>query len=163
MRLWISKRYASKTCLPLKRWQSNSMLIQIRIFPRVNQPLIHWKYLTRRSESMIDSLCPQKRNVAKIQPIVPEWISLDSFKNLDSKKWISSDSRCNQNSCCRTKKNRSFTGFSCAGLIKEQAQTAWLFSGEVRLNSFCQQKMLYKSSHCCKASAFFALYSRFYS
>ena len=95
MRLWISKRYASKTRLPLKRWQSNSMLIQIRIFPRVNQPLIHWKYLTRRSESMIDSLCPQKRNVAKIQPIVPEWISLDSFKNLDSKKWISSDSRCN--------------------------------------------------------------------
>ena len=95
MRLWISKRYASKTCLPLKRWQSNSMLIQIRIFPRVNQPLIHWKYLTRRSESMIDSLCPQKRNVAKIQPIVPEWISLDSFKNLDSKKWISSDSRWN--------------------------------------------------------------------
>ena len=95
MRLWISKRYASKTCLPLKRWQSNSMLIQIRIFPRVNQPLIHWKYLTRRSESMIDSLCPQTRNVAKIQPIVPEWISLDSFKNLDSKKWISSDSRCN--------------------------------------------------------------------
>ena len=95
MRLWISKRYASKTCLPLKRWQSNSMLIQIRIFPRVNQPLIHWKYLTRRSESMIDSLCPQKRNVAKIQPIAPEWISLDSFKNLDSKKWISSDSRCN--------------------------------------------------------------------
>ena len=54
-------------------------------------------------------------------------------------------------------------GLSCAGLIKEQAQTAWLFSGEVRLNSFCQQKMLYKSSHCCKASAFFALYSRFYS
>ena len=95
MRLWISKRYASKTCLPLKRWQSNSMLIQIRIFPRVNQPLIHWKYLTRRGESMIDSLCPQKRNAAKIQPIVPEWISLDSFKNLDSKKWISSDSRCN--------------------------------------------------------------------
>ena len=95
MRLWISKRYASKTCLPLKRWQSNSMPIQIRIFPRVNQPLIHWKYLTRRSESMIDSLCPQKRNVAKIQPIVPEWISLDSSKNLDSKKWISSDSRCN--------------------------------------------------------------------
>ena len=95
MRLWISKRYASKTCLPLKRWQSNSMLIQIRIFLRVNQPLIHWKYLTRRSESMIDSLCPQKRNAAKIQPIVPEWISLDSFKNLDSKKWISSDSRCN--------------------------------------------------------------------
>lgn len=64
-------------------------------FPRVNRPLIHWKYLTRRSESMIDSLCPQKRNVAKIQPIAPEWISLDSFKNLDSKKWISSDSRCN--------------------------------------------------------------------
>ena len=95
MRLWISKRYASKTRLPPKRWQSNSMLIQIRIFPRVNQPLIHWKYLTRRSESMIDSLCPQKRNVAKIQPIAPEWISLDSFKNLDSKKWISSDSRCN--------------------------------------------------------------------
>ena len=87
--------YASKTCLPLKRWQSNSMLIQIRIFPRVNQPLIHWKYLTRRSESMIDSLCPQTRNAAKIQPIVQEWISLDSFKNLDSKKWISSDSRCN--------------------------------------------------------------------
>ena len=95
MRLWISKRYASKTCLPLKRWQSNSMPIQIRIFPRVNRPLIHWKYLTRRSESMIDSLCPQKRNVATIQPIAPEWISLDSFKNLDSKKWISSDSRCN--------------------------------------------------------------------
>ena len=95
MRLWMTTCYASKTCLPLKRWQSNSMLIQIRIFPRVNQPLIHWKYLTRRSESMIDSLCPQKRNVAKIQPIVPEWISLDSFKNLDSKKWISSDSRCN--------------------------------------------------------------------
>ena len=95
MRLWISKRYASKTCLPLKRWQSNSMPIQIRIFPRVNRPLIHWKYLTCRSESMIDSLCPQKRNVAKIQPIAPEWISLDSFKNLDSKKWINSDSRCN--------------------------------------------------------------------
>lgn len=95
MRLWISKRYASKTRLPLKRWQSNSMPIQIRIFPRVDRPLIHWKYLTRRSESMIDSLCPQKRNVAKIQPIVPEWISLDSFKNLDSKKWISSDSRWN--------------------------------------------------------------------
>ena len=95
MCMWMTTCYASKTCLPLKRWQSNSMLIQIRIFPRVNQPLIHWKYLTRRSESMIDSLCPQKRNVAKIQPIVPEWISLDSFKNLDSKKWISSDSRCN--------------------------------------------------------------------
>ena len=95
MRLWISKRYASKTRLPLKRWQSNSMPIQIRIFPRVDRPLIHWKYLTRRSESMIDSLCPQKRNVAKIQPIAPEWISLDSFKNLDSKKWISSDSRWN--------------------------------------------------------------------
>ena len=95
MCMWMTTCYASKTCLPLKRWQSNSMLIQIRIFPRVNQPLIHWKYLTRRSESMIDSLCPQKRNVAKIQPIVPEWISLDSFKNLDSKKWISSDSRWN--------------------------------------------------------------------
>lgn len=95
MCMWMTTCYASKTCLPLKRWQSNSMLIQIRIFPRVNQPLIHWKYLTRRSESMIDSLCPQTRNVAKIQPIVPEWISLDSFKNLDSKKWISSDSRCN--------------------------------------------------------------------
>lgn len=95
MCMWMTTCYASKTCLPLKRWQSNSMLIQIRIFPRVNQPLIHWKYLTRRSESMIDSLCPQKRNVAKIQPIVPEWISLDSFKNLDSKKWISSDSHCN--------------------------------------------------------------------
>ena len=95
MCMWMTTCYASKTCLPLKRWQSNSMLIQIRIFPRVNQPLIHWKYLTRWSESMIDSLCPQKRNVAKIQPIVPEWISLDSFKNLDSKKWISSDSRCN--------------------------------------------------------------------
>ena len=92
MCMWMTTCYASKTCLPLKRWQSNSMLIQIRIFPRVNQPLIHWKYLTRRSESMIDSLCPQKRNVAKIQPIVPEWISLDSFKNLDSKKWINSDS-----------------------------------------------------------------------
>ena len=95
MCMWMTTCYASKTCLPLKRWQSNSMLIQIRIFPRVNQPLIHWKYLTRRSESMIDSLCPQKRNVAKIQPIVPEWISLDSSKNLDSKKWISSDSHCN--------------------------------------------------------------------
>ena len=95
MCMWMTTCYASKTCLPLKRWQSNSMLIQIRIFPRVNRPLIHWKYLTRRSESMIDSLCPQKRNVAKIQPIVPEWISLDSSKNLDSKKWISSDSRCN--------------------------------------------------------------------
>ena len=95
MRLWISKRYASKTYLPLKRWQSNSMPIQIRIFPRVDRPLIHWKYLTRRSESTIDSLCPQKRNVAKTQPIAPEWISLDSFTNLDSKKWISSDSRCN--------------------------------------------------------------------
>ena len=95
MCMWMTTCYASKTRLPLKRWQSNSMPIQIRIFPRVNRPLIHWKYLTCRSESMIDSLCPQKRNVAKIQPIVPEWISLDSFKNLDSKKWISSDSRCN--------------------------------------------------------------------
>ena len=95
MCMWMTTCYASKTRLPPKRWQSNSMPIQIRIFPRVNQPLIHWKYLTRRSESMIDSLCPQKRNAAKIQPIVPEWISLDSFKNLDSKKWISSDSRCN--------------------------------------------------------------------
>ena len=95
MCMWMTTCYASKTRLPLKRWQSNSMPIQIRIFPRVNRPLIHWKYLTCRSESMIDSLCPQKRNVAKIQPIAPEWISLDSFKNLDSKKWISSDSRCN--------------------------------------------------------------------
>ena len=54
-------------------------------------------------------------------------------------------------------------GLFLCKLIKEQAQTAWLFSGEVRLNSFCQQKMLYESSHCCKSSAFFALYSRFYS
>ena len=92
MCMWMTTCYASKTRLPLKRWQSNSMPIQIRIFPRVNRPLIHWKYLTCRSESMIDSLCPQKRNVAKIQPIAPEWISLDSSKILDTKKWISSDS-----------------------------------------------------------------------
>lgn len=68
--------------------------------------------------------------------------------------------------CCGARlywHSKSNQWFSCAELIKEQAQTAWLFSGKVRLNSFCQQKMLYKSSHCCKASAFFALYSRFYS
>ena len=57
MRLWISKRYASKTCLPLKRWQTNPIPAQIRI-------------------------CSQ------------EWITSDSSKNLDSKKWISSDSLC---------------------------------------------------------------------
>ena len=55
MRLWISKRYASKTCLPPKRWQTNPIPAQIRI-------------------------CSQ------------EWITSDSSKNLDSKKWISSDS-----------------------------------------------------------------------
>ena len=37
MRLWISKRYASKTCLPQKRGQSNRIHIQIRICSRVNQ------------------------------------------------------------------------------------------------------------------------------
>ena len=34
----------------------------------------------------------------------PEWISLDSSKNLDSKKWISSDSRYNLKLCCKKKK-----------------------------------------------------------
>ena len=57
MRLWISKRYASKTRLPPKRWQTNPIPAQIRI-------------------------CSQ------------EWITSDSSKNLDSKKWISSDSLC---------------------------------------------------------------------
>ena len=57
MRLWISKRYACKTCLPLKRWQTNPIPAQIRI-------------------------CAQK------------WITSDSSKNLDTKKWISSDSLC---------------------------------------------------------------------
>ena len=37
MRLWISKRYACKTCLPQKRGQSNQTPIQICIYPRVNR------------------------------------------------------------------------------------------------------------------------------
>ena len=67
MRLWISKRYASKTCSRSKRGG--------------NQSGYAYKFV-----------------------YAPEWISLDSSKNLDSKRWISSDSRYNLKLCCEKKK-----------------------------------------------------------
>ena len=50
------------------------------------------KHLTHRCESTLDSFCPQKRKIPQIRPIALEWITSDSSKNLDSKKWISFDS-----------------------------------------------------------------------
>ena len=52
MRLWISKRYASKTHLLPRRCQINPIPIQIRIFPKVNRRLIH---AVHKSEKILKS------------------------------------------------------------------------------------------------------------
>ena len=90
---------------------------------------------------MIDSLCPQKRKCRKNPANSPRVNQFRFIQKILTRK----NESVLIHTAIRTRvaerrKNRSFTGFSCAELIKEQAQTAWLFSGEVRLNSFCQQK-----------------------
>ena len=53
MRLWISKRYASKTRLPPKNDSTQPRCPYKFVYPQSESPVIHPKILTRKSESLL--------------------------------------------------------------------------------------------------------------
>ena len=53
MRLWISKRYASKTRLPSKNDSTQPRCPYKFVYPQSESPVIHPKILTRKSESVL--------------------------------------------------------------------------------------------------------------